>query len=38
MPLRSDAFQATALYLFREHRRAGPALDFKNRDSSALIS
>jgi hypothetical protein len=31
VPLKSDAFEAAALHLFREYKRAGPALDFKDR-------
>jgi hypothetical protein len=37
VPLRSDAFQAAALHLFREYKRAGPALEFKDRQLVELL-
>lgn len=37
VPLRSDAFQAAALHLFREYRRGGPALEFKDRQLVELL-
>ena len=37
VPLKSDAFQAAALHLFREYKRAGPALDFKDRQLVELL-
>ena len=37
VPLRSDAFQAAALHLFREYKRAGSALEFKDRQLVELL-
>jgi len=37
VPLKSDAFQAAALHLFRGYRRAGPALEFKDRQLVQLL-
>jgi hypothetical protein len=37
VPLRSDAFQAAALHLFREYKRSGPALEFKDRQLVELL-
>lgn len=37
VPLRSDAFQAAALHLFREYKRGGPALEFKDRQLVELL-
>lgn len=37
VPLRSDAFQAAALHLFREYKRTGPALEFKDRQLVELL-
>ena len=37
VPLKSNAFQAAALHLFREYKRAGPALDFKDRQLVELL-
>lgn len=37
VPLKSDAFQAAALYLFREYKRGGPALEFKDRELVKLL-
>ena len=37
VPLRSDAFQAAALHLFREYRRGGPTLEFKDRQLVELL-
>jgi hypothetical protein len=37
VPLKSDAFQAAALHLFREYKRGGPALEFKDRELVELL-
>ncbi len=37
VPLKSDAFQAAALHLFREYKRAGSALEFKDRQLVELL-
>jgi hypothetical protein len=37
VPLRSDAFQAAALHLFREYKRAGSVLEFKDRQLVELL-
>ena len=37
VPLKSDAFQAAALHLFREYKRGGPALEFKDRELVDLL-
>lgn len=37
VPLKSDAFQAAALHLFREYKRGGPALEFKDRELVKLL-
>lgn len=37
VPLRSDAFQTAALHLFREYKRGGPALEFKDRQLVQLL-
>ena len=37
VPLRSDAFQSAALHLFREYKRSGSALEFKDRQLVELL-
>jgi hypothetical protein len=37
VPLKSDAFQEAALHLFREYKRAGSALEFKDRQLVELL-
>jgi hypothetical protein len=37
VPLKSDAFQAAALHLFREYKRSGSALEFKDRQLVELL-
>jgi hypothetical protein len=37
VPLKSDAFQAAALHLFREYKRTGSALEFKDRQLVELL-
>jgi hypothetical protein len=37
VPLKSDAFQAAALHLFREYKRGGPALEYKDRELVGLL-
>ena len=37
VPLKSDAFQAAALHLFREYKRSGPALEYKDRELVDLL-
>jgi hypothetical protein len=36
-PIKSDAFQAAALHLFREYKRGGQALEFKDRELVDLL-
>ena len=37
VPLKSDAFQSAALHLFREYKRSGSALEFKDRQLVELL-
>ncbi len=37
VPLKSDAFQAASLHLFREYKRGGPALEFRDRELVDLL-
>jgi hypothetical protein len=37
VPLKSNAFQAAALHLFREYKRGGAALEFKDRELVELL-
>jgi len=37
VPLKSDAFQAAALHLFREYKRGGAALEFRDRELVELL-
>jgi hypothetical protein len=37
VPLKSDAFQAASLHLFREYKRTGSALEFKDRQLVELL-
>ncbi len=37
VPLKSDAFQAAALHLFREYKRGGAALEFRDRELVDLL-